>query len=1481
MSEFQQRLNQIRKKLLDLSKRNQLIKYRRPPKSRNIKIIDESPEFIYEYLVHKGKVFNFKAIPYPKMMPKYMALVKEKETIESKLPALEIEVKLLVSQFNWRPKRTSATTPASYSIVNQIIKIETAKRELTKRLEELVEEIEVFDNDENFTVESQAKEMGLVLSSEMPEIELHDENNFDIHLDSDLQTLHFPYDLEQILKNIEFRSRSIMEMAGSNMLYLILGVLEWREPSKPDDVIKSPLITVPVSLKRLGFDATLKTYKYSLDYTGDIIETNESLSQKLFSDFKIKLPKLTEELSFNNYIKEVQKICSQQKNWKIKQEISLDFLQFGKVLMYKDLNHQGLKSHPILRDVFLGKASNNSAYAVDEYEIDKEPMAQKAPLVLDADSSQHSAIVDVLKGKNVVIEGPPGSGKSQIIANLIAVLMAEGKKVLFVSEKLVALEVVYQRLEQIGLGDFCLELHSHKTDKVEFLANLKKRIEGDYKLPKTLLGNKKSLEQSKVSLNEYLERLHQPYGNCGKNLFDTVWLREKYAEGESYFRFKITNASNLKEYDLRVCEELLKEYATHYSDYNIEEFYWHGLEVTNLSFSEIDRFVLLLQELKIAYQELGENTTHSVEEISRLKSFSEEFLFEDEYFFAYEEFENFYNLEKRLERYLGTFVNYLGSSEVKNLSTADILESVQNSFELLRELFSFESEFNPELMAFQRFIKNAQENFERFEEIERNNSENLALEMVNHKSTEDIFHIVSTIIDKKDSWFRFLSPSYKRAVKDFQLTLKEMLPQNRDEWTLLLRELNVYTLNRENQLNLRLMLIQKVPLFVEKIVTMERKIKSTLEVFQTIQKSELAMEFKELLYRDAKNFHEFEPLIKGQERIENIIQKINNFGVIESSVFYGKDELKFDDITDKLDEVERHKSTLSEWITLQNLLTKLKDLGLKEMMKSAERGEIPKDKLVDVFYFNYYNSLLQEAFLLYPELKNFNRVKHELMVEKFRKLDVEVIKQNSKMVAYELSQKELPYANGAGRVGTFTNLKLLKHEIGKKRRHVPIRQLLKRAGGAISVLKPCYMMSPLSVAQYLPIESSKFDVLLIDEASQLKPEESLGVIARAKQVVVVGDPKQLPPTSFFDTLQDEVAQEQKTVLDDSESILDSFMELYSPIRRLKWHYRSAHESLISFSNRHFYDGELTIFPSASNQDEHLGVKYTYVENGFYKSGQEHRVNVNEANEVLKQIEYQMKNFPEKSLGVGTLNGTQRELIQELVDSSEKNNLFVATYIERWRAKHEPFFVKNLESLQGDERDVILISTTYGKEEGSSHLNQRFGPINQESGWRRLNVLITRSKQKMHVFTSMLSSDIVIKDSSSRGVKALKSFLKFLEVGCIKEEQLEKEKDSSAFVEVLYETLKKRGIDVVKNIGVSGYYIDLAVVSKRDGRYILAIECDGEKFYEAKSSSDRYRLKFEALKRLSWRHYFVWSAEWYKNRELELERLVEYIEEIER
>ena len=1412
MELFRERLENTRKKLLDLTRRNRLINYRRPAKSRDVWIIDESPEFIYQYLLFQEKSFKFKSIPYPS---------REFDDIED-----EPDVK------------------------------------------------------------EEAEKIGFHVSKEMPEITLSEYNKKNKYTDNYLQTLHFPSELERLLKKVELSSRNIIQETGSNMLYLVLGILEWRDRDDEKRSLRSPLVMLPVLLTREVLNKTTRTYEFSIKYSGDLVSRNESLAEKLKLDFDIELPELSESISFSDYIHEVEKICSSRADWKIRQEISLDFLQFGKILMYRDLNpdnwqDQTLEKNQLLQDLFMGRAKNDPIYAPEEYDIDYHETARDIPLVLDADSSQHSAIVDVLGGKNVVIEGPPGTGKSQSIANMIATLMAEGKSVLFISEKLVALEVVYQRLAEIGLGDFCLELHSHKTDKKRLLQNLKKRISGRYNAPSQLKREKNRLEIRKRELRNYLEILHRPYGNEERRLFELFWLRERYYDTSDYLEFTVSNAESLESSHINYSIVEIQRYESFFENYELESFFWQGFHPQNLSFLDIDRVIRYFIGLKNIYMELDgvikESSLVISDELSELKKidlFVDGFIWDKELYFSYDKIDAFRYLKRKLDAYLEAFHRFSTQSDLEMVETEEMIFSVKNSFSILTDLSTIESSLSHEIPLYRRFIEKAEEQYHQFEQIASNSTTYLHALSLTTKSVDELIFIANVVNEKKDSFFRFLFADYRRSKREFASLLIGELPNNSDEWIAPLRDLNIYALNLQNKRTLRKSLQRQILSFVKKVKTLSSNIEKTLDQYDYISSSSLDKELKNRLFIDIEVVDKLKKI--SSIYINRLVDEVTIYGKIENR-FFAHGAVSMEQCIQKLNSIDGHKHSLSVWIDLKKQAHILRGLGLSTIVEYVESGRLPPKRAKDNFYYNYYNSLIKNILAKETLLIGFNRASHEKMIEKFRDLDVGILEKHKLYVAFKASGREMPPSEGKGRVATFTNLKLINHEIGKKRRHVPIRQLIYRAGGALQSLKPCFMMSPLSVSQYLEPNAISFDVLVIDEASQLRPEEALGVIARADQVVIVGDPKQLPPTSFFQIVKEQ-HDEDETILDESESILDSCIELYNPVRRLKWHYRSQHESLIDFSNRHFYDQDLMIFPSPmSIKGDLLGVKYTYVEDGRYQGGATYRHNRREAEVVIEHIIQQMEHFPKRSLGVGTFNSSQKELLQDMIDREEKRSPIVREYIERWSQSGEPFFVKNLESLQGDERDVIFISTTYGADIDHGRVMQRFGPINQEGGWRRLNVLITRAKQKMHIFSSLKSSDISISIDSSRGVKSLKEFLKFLERGAVAPKREEAEKPiESLFSHAIGRLLSSRGVRTRSHVGVSGYYIDLVVLAEDSDDAILAIECDGENYYASKSASDRDRLKGEVLRRLGWRVHKIWSVDWYKNREDEVERLFDVI-----
>jgi len=421
------------------------------------------------------------------------------------------------------------------------------------------------------------------------------------------------------------------------------------------------------------------------------------------------------------------------------------------------------------------------------------------------------------------------------------------------------------------------------------------------------------------------------------------------------------------------------------------------------------------------------------------------------------------------------------------------------------------------------------------------------------------------------------------------------------------------------------------------------------------------------------------------------------------------------------------------------------------------------------------------------------------------------------------------------------------------------------------------MMSPLSVAQYLARGQVAFDLVVMDEASQLRPEDALGAVLRGSQLIIVGDRMQLPPTTFFERLEEESDEDDDTLpaVADAESILDVASALYTPSRFLRWHYRSQHGSLIGFSNKEFYDGHLIVFPSPIAKSPDLGVQFVLIRDGVY----ENRANPVEAKRVVQDVLRHMRTRPGESLGVVTLNLNQRDVVEDEFERQLKQDIHAQRFVEAHNKGPEPFFIKNLENVQGDERDAIFISVTYGPSSPGGQPHQRFGPINGATGHRRLNVLFTRAKRRVVVFSSMTADQIVVQSTSSWGVKALKAYLAYAQSGVLEQPQGSGRGPESDFEIEVASELKRHGFDVVAQLGVAGYFLDLAVKHplKLDA-YLLGIECDGAAYHAAVTARDRDRLRQAILEQLGWRIHRIWSTDWFRERTREVSRLLARIEQ---
>lgn len=461
---------------------------------------------------------------------------------------------------------------------------------------------------------------------------------------------------------------------------------------------------------------------------------------------------------------------------------------------------------------------------------------------------------------------------------------------------------------------------------------------------------------------------------------------------------------------------------------------------------------------------------------------------------------------------------------------------------------------------------------------------------------------------------------------------------------------------------------------------------------------------------------------------------------------------------------------------------------------------------------------------------------------------------------------------------------VIRGEIGRKRGHMALRQLFEKAGTAVQRIKPVLLMSPISVAQFLPPGTISFDLLVIDEASQVRPEDALGAIARANQIVVVGDTKQLPPSSFFDRLMaddedDNEGDDENTGPDllegaakigDMESILTLCEARGLPGRMLRWHYRSRDPSLIEVSNHEFYEDELVLPPSPLQKDPAYGLRFTRVDGVYDKGGK--RDNRREGEAIVNWVAEHARQNPTQSLGIVTFSFAQRNLITLLLEERRRRDAVLDGFLREGQV--EDVFVKNIENVQGDERDVILVSVGYGPVTPGGRLtSMSFGPVNGEGGERRLNVLFTRARIRCEVFASFDPGDIDLRRTSAEGPRILKKFLDFSKNGRLDDSSPTGADADSAFEEGVADVIRSFGFLADPQVGSSGFRIDLGIRHPdKPGTYILAVECDGATYHSALWARERDRLRQDVLEHLGWRFHRIWSTDWFYNRRVEIERL---------
>ncbi|AFY54802.1 hypothetical protein Riv7116_2284 [Rivularia sp. PCC 7116] len=638
---------------------------------------------------------------------------------------------------------------------------------------------------------------------------------------------------------------------------------------------------------------------------------------------------------------------------------------------------------------------------------------------------------------------------------------------------------------------------------------------------------------------------------------------------------------------------------------------------------------------------------------------------------------------------------------------------------------------------------------------------------------------------------------------------------------------------------------------------------------QIINSSFLRREINQLV----QNFEEISSNIN--QGVGFLLSHFNESDITDS--YLPVNQIPFVELEDFLNLAQSELSDFQEWLTYKETYQKLENLGTKKLLDALRDNNIEPKLWFPILEKRIYQTCLDAILAKKPELKNFNVEVQEQQIQEFTKLDsyqLDAAKER-------LKQRHLQCWEEQEKTSIIqAELPRLKKEVTKKSRHLPIRKLLndnqKGIPNLVKALKPCWMMSPLSVSQYVNADVVHFDVLIFDEASQLRTEDVVPSIIRSDQVIIIGDRKQLPPTSFFSTGDSE--EDLDDTDDESyESVLDECSNFMFG-RTLKWHYRSQDERLIAFSNKHFYDSQLVTFPNPV-QNPDLGVWFKHVPDGIYDRGGR-RDNRREAEIVAQLTLEHFQNFPEQSLGIIAFSEAQADAIGEQIEILSKEHPELETFC----SDNSPqFFIKALENVQGDERDAIVISVGYARD-SQGKFSLSFGPLIKQGGERRLNVAVTRAKRKLTLVSSIVAGDIDTTRTKSEGIRLLRDYLEYAASGGERLEgnfYTDKLKFDSPFEEDVYHTLAEKGYILRTQVGCSGYRIDLGVVNKnRPGEFLLGIECDGASYHNSPTARDRDRLRQQVLERLGWKIHRIWSTDWFRNKPAQVQILIDNIEQLE-
>ena len=1257
--------------------------------------------------------------------------------------------------------------------------------------------------------------------------------------------------LESSLLNLYRKAKQDLEEGGANTLYLAIGMLKWKEASSQMQTYRAPLILLPVELLRSSARAKIRL-KQRLDSE---VTFNSTLIEFLKNDLEIDLSSLNQALPEDESGVDVPRVFAYIRDkikdsagFELVEELVISNFSFSKYLMWEDLKNRvaDLKANAFVKHLIESPQLPypQTPQFLDLKDIDQQlkPCDIYAPL--NADSSQLIAIDASTRAQDFVLEGPPGTGKSETIANIIAHNLAKGRKVLFVAEKMAALNVVYRRLEKAGLDHLCLELHSNKTNKRVILDQLKsawtQRSNADQQ---QWQNSAQQLFDLRSKLNHYVNELHQPseFGISPRQAIARVCLQGQTSPLRLNWPTNLSDAPIQNQQQLEQVYQIGKDISLAYAD--ISGLYVDGKYPQGLSLINQTQWSNAWQSQLISLaKQLQNQVTDTQQAYLQLQQtvpiFSAELTLAGVELVA--------DIARQITGSAQHLYAWALTSDAKSMLAA--LEELANEQHSLQDLLSQNRVTITPVQTLSLPLT------QWISELNQANQQFFVLAWFSKRTLKQAFvanGLTAQLTLADLEWLRAI-----QLVAERVQTLAAPFKQERIwlDWQTSAAQLQAHHTSA-NQL----------------FVSSRAFAASTPAPAQWLASlKNYLIEQHEFLSDSAAPIQASNHFIDQAEQFNTLLAQFHDQGAdaIEPSQ-------TLLELAPCLTDLIQSETKLNAWCNWQQAQQLANQHALTPLISALQHGDIDAASVPEQLTTAVCHWLAPILIDRSDALRTFRSSSHEALIAQFSELDAKVASTTADFIAARHAANT-PDPNSPDSPEGYG---VLAREFNRKSGHKPIRQLIQEMGDNVLQLTPCMMMSPLSVAQFLPADFNAFDLVVFDEASQITVWDAVGCIARGKNVVVVGDPKQMPPTNFFNKadIEDEAADEA-----DLESILDQALSARLPHHRLTGHYRSKHESLIAFSNAHYYESALTTFPSAETKESAVNMHRVA---GIYGKGTE-RNNPIEAQAVADYIVSRLmdKKRNHLSIGVVTLNTEQQRCIEDCLETHRRNNQQLERFFHATN-RYDPVFVKNLESVQGDERDIIIFSLGYGPTElDASRISMNFGPLNKQGGERRLNVAVTRSTTEMHVFSSFDSNMIDLSRTSSMAVRHLKNFLEYAERGPIAlADKAHVSGEPSRFnldlEQAIASRLREKGWQVKTNIGVSKLRIDLAIIHPdHPDTYLAGIECDGVTYQRAPAARDRDRVRKIILTLLGWHIVRVWSTDYFIDAERVIDQLHQQLED---